>query len=100
MYITNVTDYDNLTLCNCKNNDNNNEIVIPLLTTIPCGMSLICLISLMVNSLVKPLLSKNSYLLDTNGEVFIPKTSCSLYHHRTIGMRKKLFLNKFQFKYY
>ena len=58
MYITNVTDYDNLTLCNCTNNDNNIEIIIPLFTIIPCDMLLICLLSLMVNTLIKPLLSK------------------------------------------
>ena len=67
MNITNVTDYDNITdsdnmtLCNCTNNDNNDtniEIVIPLLTIIPCGMSLICLISIMVYTLVKPLIKK------------------------------------------
>ena len=60
MYITNVTDYDNLTLCNCTDSDNNEniEIVIPLITIIPCGMSLICLISLMVYTLIKPLLNK------------------------------------------
>ena len=76
MYITNVTndcdnitssnytDYDNitssndnLTLSNCTNNDNNIEIIIPLFTIIPCGMSLICLISLMVYTLVKPLIT-------------------------------------------
>ena len=59
MYITNVTDDHNDTLSvnnNCTNNDNNNfEIVIPLITIIPCGMSLICLKSLMVYTLVKPL---------------------------------------------
>ena len=70
MYITNVTneydkitfsnytDYDNITfsndnssLCNCtinNNNDNNIEIKILLFTIIPCAMSLICLISLLV----------------------------------------------------
>ena len=67
MNITNVTDYDkitdsdNMTLCNCTNNDKNDtkiEIVIPSLTIIPCGMSLICLISLMVYTLVKPLVNK------------------------------------------
>ena len=38
MYITNVTDDDILTLCNCTNNDNsdnNNEIIVPLFTIIP-----------------------------------------------------------------
>ena len=68
MYITNVTDYDNITplndnstLCNCTNNDNNEntiEIITPLFTIIPCGMSLICLISLMAYTLIKPLLNK------------------------------------------
>ena len=63
MYIANVTDdydniteYDNITSTNCTNNDNNIEIIIPLFTIIPCGMSLICLISLMVYTLVKPLI--------------------------------------------
>ena len=67
MYITNVTDYDNITesdymtLCNCTNNDNkdtNIEIVIPLITIRPCAMSLICLISLMVYTLIKLLFNK------------------------------------------
>ena len=61
MYIANVTDYDNITLCNCTNNENNDtniEIRLPLITIIACGMSLICLISLMVYTLVKPLLGK------------------------------------------
>ena len=46
MYITKVAYYDNLTLCNCTNNDNsenNIEIIIPCFTIIPCGLSLICL---------------------------------------------------------
>ena len=58
MYITNVTDYDNLALCNCTNNDNNDntfEIILPLFTIIPCGMSLTCLISFMMYTLIKPL---------------------------------------------
>ena len=67
MYIVNVTDYDNITdsdnmtLCTCTNNDNkdtNIEIVIPLITIVPCGMSHICLISLMVYTLIKPLIRK------------------------------------------
>ena len=65
MYVTNITDdNDNITLCNCTNNENNNniEIVIPLITIIPCGMSLICLISLMVYTLIKPLLNKKTKL--------------------------------------
>ena len=74
MYITNVTDVYNDTLSinkNCTNNDNNIEIVIPLITIIPCGMSLICLISLMVYTLIKPLIKKKlnyKYLSNINGE--------------------------------
>ena len=57
MYITKINDdyNDTLSINNiCKNNDNNFEIILPLNTIIPCGMSLICLISLMVYSLIKP----------------------------------------------
>ena len=58
MYITNVTDYENLTFSNCTNNDNIDnkfEIIIALFTIIPCGMSLICFIFFMVHTLIKPL---------------------------------------------
>ena len=61
MYITNITDDYNDTLSikiNCTNNDNNIEIVIPIITIIPCAFSLICLISLMVYTLIKPLINK------------------------------------------
>ena len=61
MYITNVTDdyNDNLsTNNNCTNNDNNIEIAIPLLTINPSGMSLVCLISFMVYTLMKPLFNQ------------------------------------------
>ena len=62
MYIVNVTDdYDNMTLSNCTNNENNIDTIIPaLLFTIPCGLSFLCLISLMVNTLIKPLFKKNN----------------------------------------
>ena len=54
MYVLNITDdYDNMTLNNCTNNEINIEIIIPLFTIIPCGMSLMCLISLKVYSLIK-----------------------------------------------
>ena len=59
MYITNITDVynDTLSLNNiCTNNDNNIETKIPLSTIIPCRLSLICLKSLMVYTLVKPLI--------------------------------------------
>ena len=69
MNITNVTDYDNITsnnyvdydkmtLTNCTDNDKNIKIIIPLFTIIPCGMSIICLLSLMVYTLIKPLMRK------------------------------------------
>ena len=61
MSITNVTDEYNDTLSknfNCTNNDNNIEIIVPLFTIIPCGMSLMCLISLMVYTLLKPLFNE------------------------------------------
>ena len=60
----NVTDYDNMTddyynklliNNNCTNTENNIEIIIPLFTIIPCGLSLICLTSFMVYTLIKPL---------------------------------------------
>ena len=58
MYIINITDDYNDTLSinnNCTNNDKNIEIILPLFTIIPCGISLMCLISLMVYTLIKPL---------------------------------------------
>ena len=51
MYITNITDDYNDTLSintNCTNSENNIEIILPFFTIIPCGLSFICLISLMV----------------------------------------------------
>ena len=55
MYVTNITndyEYDNTTETNICNID----IIIPaLLFTIPCGLSFLCLISLMVYTLIKPL---------------------------------------------
>ena len=60
MYITNITDDYNDTLSknnNCTNDDNNIEKIIPFFTIIPCGMSLMCSISLMVYTLIKPLIN-------------------------------------------
>ena len=60
MYITIITDDYNDTLSinnNCTNNENNFEIVLPLFTIIPCGMSLICLISFVVYTLLKLLIN-------------------------------------------
>ena len=61
MNITNVTDDYNDSLSikkNCTNNDNNIDIIIPLFTIIPCGMSLVFLLSLMVFTLIQPLMRK------------------------------------------
>ena len=54
MYIPNITDDHNDTFSkfiNCTNNDNIIEIIIQIF---PCGLSLICLIFLMVYTLMKP----------------------------------------------
>ena len=72
MYISNITDdyndtlttnitndYNDNLLSNFTNSENNIEIIKPSFTIIPCGMSLICLISLMVYTLIKPLFNKN-----------------------------------------
>ena len=61
----NITDSDNMNLCDCTNKDNNDtniEIVIPLITIIPCVMSLLCLLSLMAYTLLKPLFKKKTIL--------------------------------------
>ena len=62
MNIINITnDYDNITE-NDNTTDTNNcniDINIPAsLFTIPCGLSFLCLISLMIYTLIKPLLNK------------------------------------------
>ena len=61
MYITNFTDDYNDTLSindNCTNNDNDIEIIIPLIAIIACSLSFFCLLSLMVYTLIKPLFNK------------------------------------------
>ena len=61
MYVTNFTDdYDNLTNFNFTNNstniENNIDIIMQtLLLTILCGLSFLCLMSLMVYTLIKPI---------------------------------------------
>ena len=51
----NISD-DNISLCNCTNNEKDIDIFIPtILFTIPCGLSFICLMSLMVYTIIKPL---------------------------------------------
>ena len=62
----NITDYDNITstntsIYNCTDSENDIDIIIPaLLFTIPCGLSFLCLMSLMVYKLIKPLFNKKS----------------------------------------
>ena len=60
----NITEYDNITstnktLPNCTDNENNINIIILIIPvlffTIPCGLSFLCLKSLMVYTLIKPL---------------------------------------------
>ena len=64
MYVTNITnDYNIMTNDyndnNCTNNKHIIEIVIPLITIVPCGLSLIFLIHLMAYTLIKPLFNNN-----------------------------------------
>ena len=57
--LDNITDYDNMTTYNCTDSENDIDIIIPaLLFTIPCGLSFLCLISLMVYTLIKLLFIK------------------------------------------
>ena len=68
MNITNVTDYINMphdeynnnltTNNNCTSNENNFDITIPTLLTLPCGLFILCLMSLTVYTLIKPLFNK------------------------------------------
>ena len=62
MTVINITnDYDNITENDNTTDTNicNIDIIIPLITLIPCGLSYLCSISLMVYTLIKPLLNKN-----------------------------------------
>ena len=53
---SNYTDYDKMTQTNCTNNENNIDKIIPsILLTVPCGLSFLCMLSLMVYILIKPL---------------------------------------------
>ena len=59
MNVTNITDDSNNTDILDENNNCNIDIIIPaLLFKIPCGLSFLCLISLMVYTLIKPLINK------------------------------------------
>ena len=58
MSIINITD-DNISEYDNKTNDCDIDIIIPALLFItPCGLSFLCLISLMVYTLIKPLINK------------------------------------------
>ena len=67
MYVTNVTENDNMTdgyndSLSIKIiftlNENNIDIIIPaIFLTIPCGLSFLCLMSLMVYTLIRPLIN-------------------------------------------
>ena len=62
---SNYTDYDNTTLSICTFNENDVDLIVPtLLLTIPCGLSFLCLMSLMVYTLFKPLI--NNKQIDRN----------------------------------
>ena len=64
MYVANTTDNYNDTISlnsNCTNSENDKEIIIPLTTKIPCALSLICLISPMIYTLIKPLFNKKKF---------------------------------------
>ena len=60
MYVTNITDdyNDTLSLNNICTDNENNDIIIPaLLFTIPSGISFLCLLSIIVYTLIKPLIN-------------------------------------------
>ena len=57
--LDNITDYDDMSSCNCTDSEYNIDIIIPvLLFTIPCGLSFLCLMSLMVYTLIKSLFNE------------------------------------------
>ena len=59
MYIANVTDdYDKMTQTTCTDNEYNIDIFTPsLFFTNPCGVSFLCLLSLMRYILIKTLIT-------------------------------------------
>ena len=67
------------TLPNCTNNEITMDIILPtLLLTIPCGLSFLGLMSLLVNTLIKPLF-KNKEIL-----TFINQTFSYIYTDKYI----------------
>ena len=85
----NITDYDNITstnitISNYTDSENDIDIIIPTpIFTIPCGLSFLCLMSLIVYTLFKPLFNKkrntntysSTYLSNINGEVSLSNSS-------------------------
>ena len=58
MYVTKFTD-DNRTLSNCTNNENKIDIIIPsFLLILPCGLSFLFSLRLIVYTLIKPLFNE------------------------------------------
>ena len=64
--IDNMTDDYNDSLSinnNCTNNENNIHTIIPsLLLTIPYGFSFLCMLTVIVYTIIKPLFIKNRFL--------------------------------------
>ena len=59
MYITNTTDTNDTDILDDNKNDCDLDIIIPvLLFSIPFGLQFLCIISIMVFTLVKPLINK------------------------------------------
>ena len=59
MYITNITDTNDTDILDDDNKDCDLDIIIPvLLFSIPFGLHFLCIISIMVYTLVKPLINK------------------------------------------
>ena len=57
MYVLKNTDDDNITN-NCTNSENNIDVIVPtLILTKPCGLSFLCLISSMMYTLIKQLIT-------------------------------------------
>ena len=66
MNITDLNTTDDITFCICTDNENYFDIIIPaLIYTIPCGLSILCLMSLMVSTLIKPLKKLNIFTMIT-----------------------------------
>ena len=64
-----LNDYDNMTLSKCTINENNFDLIFPfLLLTTPCGPSFLCLLTMMIYTLIKPLFNKkkDSYNYTSN----------------------------------